>query len=62
MGFLDKFRVSYRASVLVLDGSGAVLGARWRVLEGFEGLKGLWGCLGGGVRLFKWGIWGRGRG
>ena len=50
MGFLDKFRVPYRASVLVLEGCGAVLGARWRALEG---LKGLWRCLGGGVRFFK---------
>lgn len=53
MGFLDKFRVPYRANALVLEGCGAVLGAGWRALEGFEGLKGLWRCLGGGVRLFK---------
>ena len=40
MGFLDKFRVPYRASVLVLEGCGAVLGARWRALEGLKGLCG----------------------
>jgi len=47
---------------------GQVLVGLWRRVgtwaADLEGLKGLWGCLGGGVRFLKWGrgFWGREKG
>jgi len=58
MLFLDEFRGSYMARGQVLVGLWRRVGTRAADLEG---LKGLWGCLGGGVRFLKWGVLGKGQ-